>query len=638
MLPLGRRSLLAVLLGVATLVGAAGCKEGDVKVTRLAFKGNSAMPDSRLRSVLATQASGWLPWSAKHYFDRVEFDRDLRRLTAFYADRGYPDARITDVDADLNDKGDTVAITIEIDEGAPLVTNTVTLEGVADLTLPDRARRALDNLPLHAGVPRDMDLVAATKDRVVSILRNNGYAYAQVQSAETNAGNGRVDVRFDTTAGPLSHFGEISINGGQDVGRQVVRRELTFKTGDLYRERKLTESQRQLTGIEFFEFAHVTPRLDGVNGAEPDAVPVTVTIAEAKPRQIQFSVGYGSEEHARAGITARHLNFLGGAKTGTAELKYSSLDAGGRATLGVPSLIRPGLGLLFTGSAFHTTDRTYISDAFGGSASLHFERDERGDDANVRRAARSVYDLQYVNEYLRYRVDDEALADLTQTSDLITLGLDPVRGNGRGTRAAVAFDSTRSRLDQRSDPRRGYLVSGHLEHAAPWLGGTFRYDEATVETRAYVPLGRRLAFAGRVHAGALFAKSDADVPFSQRYFLGGSTSIRGWGRYEISPLSETGIPIGGRRLLEMSLDVRVPLTEKITAVAFADAGSVWGLDIGHPLDGLRKSVGLGARYHTPVGAVRVDVGYQLNPIDGLLINGKPSTRRWRIHFGLGQAF
>lgn len=624
-----------MILAAATLAGVAGCKHGDVKVTSLTFKGNSAMPDSRLRAVLATQSSGWLPWSPKHYFDRAEFDRDLKRLAAFYADRGYPDARLTDVDVDLNDEGNTVALTITIDEGEPLVANSVTLDGVADLTLPDRVRRSLDDLPLKAGLPRDMDLVTASKDRVASILRDNGYAYAQVRASETNAGPGRVDVRFETTAGPLAHFGDIAINGGEDVGRQVVRRELTFKTGDLYRERKLTESQRQLTGIEFFEFAHVTPRLDG---APTDAVPVTITIAEAKPRQIQFSVGYGSEERARAGITARHLNFLGGAKTATGELKYSSLDAGGRATLGIPSLIRPGLGLLFTGSAFHTTDRTYVSDAFGGSASLHFEHDERGDDANRRRASRSVYDLQYVNEYLRYRVNEEALASLTQTSDLISLGLDPVKGNGTGTRAAIAFDSTRSRLDQRSDPRRGYLISGHLEHAAPWLGGTFRYDEATVETRAYVPLGRRLAVAGRVHAGALFAKSDVDVPFSQRYFLGGSTSVRGWGRYEISPLSDSGIPVGGRRLLELSLDVRVPLTEKISAVAFVDAGSVWGLDVGRPLDGLRKAVGLGARYYTPVGAVRVDVGYQLNPIDGLRLNGEPSTRRWRIHFGLGQAF
>ena len=130
---------------------------------------------------------------------------------------------------------------------------------------------------------------------------------------------------------------------------------------------------------------------------------------------------------------------------------------------------------------------------------------------------------------------------------------------------------------------------------------------------------------------------DISVPFFKRYFLGGSTSVRGWGRYELSPLTETGQPIGGLSVVERPARCG-PVRHKLSAVAFVDAGSVgrtpWHLDPG----GFRVAVGPGIRYDTPIGPVRFDVGYQLNPIPGLLVDGKPEDRPWRAHISIGQAF
>jgi outer membrane translocation and assembly module TamA len=130
----------------------------------------------------------------------------------------------------------------------------------------------------------------------------------------------------------------------------------------------------------------------------------------------------------------------------------------------------------------------------------------------------------------------------------------------------------------------------------------------------------------------------AHVPFSERFFLGGSTSLRGWGRYEVSPLSGGGLPIGGRSMLELSSELRVPVWGKLSAVAFVDAGNVWDEAWQHDLGDLRYAVGPGLRYLTPIGPIRVDFGYQLTPIEGLLVEGEPEPRQWRIHFSIGQAF
>jgi len=130
----------------------------------------------------------------------------------------------------------------------------------------------------------------------------------------------------------------------------------------------------------------------------------------------------------------------------------------------------------------------------------------------------------------------------------------------------------------------------------------------------------------------------AKVPFSKLYFLGGATSLRGWGRFEVSPVGESGVPLGGNSMLAVMEELRAGLGGNLGAVLFFDAGNVWAQTWGFSLGDLRYDVGPGLRYQTPVGPIRIDLGYQLNPIPGLLVNGSPQARQWRLHFSIGQAF
>jgi outer membrane protein insertion porin family len=182
------------------------------------------------------------------------------------------------------------------------------------------------------------------------------------------------------------------------------------------------------------------------------------------------------------------------------------------------------------------------------------------------------------------------------------------------------------------------MLTGHFQRAARALGGTYHFDEAQTEARFYVPFGPSVVFANRFQVGTLIAADPADMPFSERYFLGGSTSVRGWGRFQISPLDSNGFPIGGRSMMEWSSEVRFPIRGNISGVAFLDAGNVSLGSREFPLSGLRYAAGPGLRYLTPIGAIRADLGYQLNRIPGLVINGTPEHRFWRLHFSIGQSF
>jgi outer membrane protein insertion porin family/translocation and assembly module TamA len=204
--------------------------------------------------------------------------------------------------------------------------------------------------------------------------------------------------------------------------------------------------------------------------------------------------------------------------------------------------------------------------------------------------------------------------------------------------SAIGFDLQRSTADNLLNARRGYQLTVHTESAGRLLPGSFNYVAVSLDARHYLPIGERVVVASRLQLGSIDDRAESNVPFAKKYFLGGATSLRGWGRYEVSPLSGSGLPLGGNSLMAISEEVRASLFGKFGGVLFADAGNVWENGWHIALGDLRFDVGAGLRYETPVGPVRLDIGYQLNPIEGLLINGEEQQRAWRLHFSIGQAF
>jgi outer membrane protein insertion porin family len=153
-----------------------------------------------------------------------------------------------------------------------------------------------------------------------------------------------------------------------------------------------------------------------------------------------------------------------------------------------------------------------------------------------------------------------------------------------------------------------------------------------------VPIGALGVWATRVRSGTLLSDAARDVPFSERYFLGGANSLRGWGRFQVAPLTTDGLPVGGRAMFESATEVRFPITDSFGGAVFVDAGDVWNDPGEARLSGLRVSAGSGLRYTSPIGVLRLDLGYQLTPIEDLRVNGEPEARRWRIHLSIGEAF
>jgi outer membrane protein assembly complex protein YaeT len=621
----GARTFLSLLLLiVAVCVG--GCREqGEITIKSLTFTGVEQIDKKALMNVLVTKQGSRLPWGRKTYFDRRAFDADLKRISAFYLDRGFPDARVRSFDVQLNDMQDEVAVIVDISEGEPIRVASVELTGF-DVLSETQLRSLRDSLPLRAEMPLDRQLAVATRDRALNVLKDEGYPYATVGMSSEDVSPKRQRILLAARAGTLAHIGEIDIRGEKTVGENVIRRQLTFKPGERYTRKELRESQRKLYGLELFEFANIESLEDGdVMAAE---VPVRVTVAEGKHQKVSTGLGYGSEEKVRARLRWDHANLFGGARHAGFEARWSSLTRGVRADLTEPYLLSPHFSLRFEGQAWQAREPAYALDTLGGRVILKHQANQR-----------NSLSVSIIHEFEDSTVSEDALQDPSVRNDLIALGLDPRTGETRGTVGAVALDFSRNTTNSLLDANRGYFLSGHLESAG-FMWGTYHYLQGQAEGRYFFTVARKVVVANRVNIGSITPRGDADnnVPFHKRLFLGGATSIRGWGRFEVSPLDDFGYPIGGLTMLEASSELRVPVTQKASVVGFIDYGNSWLEGWQVDLKDLRYAVGTGLRYLTPVGPIRADFGYQLNPIDGLLVNGEPQSRPWRVHFSIGQAF
>jgi outer membrane protein insertion porin family/translocation and assembly module TamA len=629
-----RRCSFAVVLIAASFVS--GCRtDGTVTVRSLTFTGVHDVKVSQLTTAIATREDTKvpivgirLPWSKERQpFDQTRLDADVKRIEAFYAERGYPEATVSRVDVRFNTRQDEVDVTVVVVEGDPVRVAAIDLHGF-DVLPASKLADLRQRLPLQVGRARDRQLVVASHDSAVNALRNEGYAYASVVTAEQPTGRlHEVMLSFTAETGPVSHFGPVEITGNRSVGAGIIRRQLLFKPGDLYRRSIVQDTQRRLYGMELFQFVNI-------ESLQPDArnpeVRTRVTVAEGRHQRVKGGVGYGTEEKARVDGEYRHVNFLGGARSAVLHGRWSSLDRGARAEFLQPYLFSPQLSLAADGQRWYTFTPAYQSIVTGGRVAM-----------THRTSQRFSWTASISSQRTTSAISQNALEDPDLYGDLIALGLDPTTGKQEGVLGAFGFTLKRSATDNLLDPHRGYQVTVDAEQAGRLLPGRFHYHAVALDARHYHPFGGRFVLASRITAGGIRGDGNdpANVPFAKKYFLGGASSIRGWGRYEVSPLSESGLPIGGNAMLAFSSEVRVGLAGRAGGVAFLDAGNVWPERVSLDVRDLRYAVGTGLRYQTPVGPLRLDFGYQLNPAATLLTrSGQPVNRRWRIHFSVGQAF
>ncbi|HEV8517128.1 MAG TPA: BamA/TamA family outer membrane protein [Burkholderiales bacterium] len=546
--------------------------------------------------------------------------QDIDRLQAVLQGFGYYQGKVTVTvdgvridDPRLPDAIDALAketnasIKVMVEVGPLYHLRKVTIEG----EIPENARAKLG---IQSGDPAVASEVLKAQERLLTALQEDGYALAAVDLpvAYEDPAAQVLDVTYKVRAGPRVDIGEISVTGLQHVNASIVRNRLLVRTGERYSPSQIEKARQDLLSLGVF--AGVTVRAVDQLDAQ-GRVPVVFDVQERLRRAVGLTAAYSTDLGGSARATWSHRNLFGNAEQ--LNLSAGITGLGGRATTGLgynltaqyikPDFLVRDQSLEFNVGAIRQKLDAYdqdaltagvllnrkFSDVWSASVGLAAERERIVQDSVTR-----DYTLLGVPVSVKYN-----------STGIVNPLMDPVRG----IRAALTVTPTQS---FGASSATFVIIQGN---AAAYI------DLASI---GWTAPGRSV-IALRTLIGSAQGASLFSLPPDQRFYGGGSGTVRGFRYQSIGPQFSSGKPIGGNSIDTATIELRQRLVGNFGAAAFIDAGQVSADSA--PFQGtVRVGAGIGMRYYTPIGPIRLDVAAPLNK--------QPGGDAFEVYIGLGQAF
>ena len=616
-------------------------------VETVAVTGNSALPDAELQPLLRLEEGA--------VFTQAALGSAVAAIENTYRARGYsrvqvksnvavlPPASPADADRD-------VEVTIAVAEGPRTIVRGVAFTGATVFT-EAQLRAMLTTAPGRAYSVVD---VARDRDRLDLEYRNRGFENVVVNPDVALAENDtQADVRFTISEGPQIIVDHVIILGNERIDTETIRRELLIRPGEPLGYTALIESRSRLVALGLFRRIQIEPL---AQGSEPRR-DVLVQVEEADPTIIGvgggIEGGYRLRSAAEGGTAEEEFQLAprGFFEVGRRNLwgKNRSINLFTRVSLR-PRDIRgedQGYGL----NEYRVVGTFREPRAFTTMADLRLtgvlEQAERSSFNFSRRQAYAELALPMTRGYAvsgSYSFERTELFDERYPADEQPL-IDRLFPQVRLSKLAGSI--VRDTRDDPVDAARGRLMVGNVDVAARAIGSEVGFVKTYVQGFSYhrIPAVRRTVFVMGARLGAAhgFAREIEgqvvqDLPASERFFAGGDTSVRGFALDRLGneeTITPSGFPTGGNSVVVLNSEMRVGLFGALQGIVFLDAGNVFPRASSIDLMDLRPAAGVGASYRSPVGPVRVDLGFNLNPRE--LVAGT-SERRWVVHILLGQPF
>ncbi len=583
--------------------------EGVVKISEAEIEGREAIAEKEIKENIGTEFPSIKPWVKNPEFNEEILKEDMIRIERLYENYGYYDVN-AEYELTYNDKKDEVEITINIKEGKPVILTELNIDIQKELDEGVKME-ILGSVPLKVDETFSPTRYQETKGIILDILSNNGHPKSSIEGeALVNRDEKSAKVNFRVTPGSLYRFGSTSVKGNEDVETKIIRREVTFEEGEVYSTTKLDETRARIFQLGLF--SSVVTDID-FDENEKNANTI-IRVEQRKFGTVKIGLGYGTEDLFRGQIILTQRNFLGDGRRFEAAGKFSFLTQRIETSLTQPYILGGGSELTGLFSLGRDDLPGFTSENILGSLGVKKEF------------------AKTFNAFGSFNVLASSLSNVSDISD-VSDSIDETQ-QCENNCFLTFFNAVveRNTTDDIFNPTRGSVASVGLESSFKTLGSEVNYLKGTAELRGYKRLFK-VVFAARFLLGIIgpFGTSRTfDVPIFKRFFAGGITTHRGFPFQKLGPIDDDDDPIGGNSLLLGSFESRFPIYKDLGCVVFFDYGNVYSEEFDYSLDDIKYAVGVGLRYSTPIGPVRADLGYALNP--------EPEFGRLRFFFGIGQAF
>ncbi len=574
-----------------------------VRISKIKVKGAKAVSVKDIKGRIATEFPSLNPFAKKPEFDEETLKEDMIRIQRLYADHGYYDAE-ANYELKYNEGKNRVEITISIKEGKPVILTDLNMEIGGDLS-EELKKRIRGSVPLKVKKTFSAIDYQATKGIISNILSENGYPKSDIEGqALVNRVEKWAKVSYKINPGALYRFGSVSVEGNEKVAGNIIKREVTFKKGDIYSTKKINDTQARIFQLDLFGSVLMDTNFD----EDRKVANLTIKVKERKPGTVKVGVGFGTVDLVRGQVFLTQRNLFGGGRRLEVTGKASFITQRVQTSIIQPYIIGKASELF--------SNVNFIRDNLPAYTDLTFLTT-----TGVRKRFAKVF-----SAFGSFNVQLTRLSGVPGEISDFTVP----RGNFFLTFFSSGIE--RNTTDNILNPTRGSVATFSLEPSFKALGSDVNYLKSTLGLSGYKKLFN-VVFASRILVGVIepFGGTGTfDVPIFKRFFAGGPTSVRGFPFQKLGPLDVDQNPIGGNSLLEGSFEVRFPIYKEFGGVVFFDYGNVYSKAFDYKLSELKYSPGVGLRYNTLIGPIRADVGYALNP--------EPGIRRVQFWFSIGQAF
>lgn len=580
--------------------------------------GNIAASDSELQPLLTTRPSGF--WRVR-YAEQNVLEIDRQRILSWYRAHGFLSPNATARVEEADDPPRATAV-FAVEEGPQTRIGTVQIDGQGVVPLDP----ILSRYSLQEGEPYVEVRLRAARTAMLEAYSELGYVYGTVDAAPTiSPDRTRADIQIRIVEGPAVKIGQITLTGNERTKDRVILRELTLKPGDPYNPQRIFENQRRVSQLGFLREVRLAPTDPERQETVKD---LRLSVKERDAGMVDFGVGYSNYEGMRGFGEITYRNLMGLGRRAGLRLEGSRIERKSVLSYRHPWLF----------------DRR-----IDGKAALFLEVREE----ETRNYQRSTYGMSFgVDRTLRprlfgslvydYQINDFEALDPNTPQDF--LPFDEDRSNVGSLTPSLVWNTR----DDLFNPRSGMLATVAFESAALLLGSQEQFWKVTAGTSRFVPVSKPvvLALGTRVGVASRFGETrealvqdappgtDVRIPLllppNERFYVGGRSSIRGYKEDTVGPKLDDGTPTGGNVFLVLNAEVRATVVGSLGVVAFWDGGNTWLDQDDIRWTDIKTTVGMGVRYNTPVGPLRLDYGHKLN--------WQPGEAHGTFHFTLGHAF
>ncbi|GIX26592.1 MAG: outer membrane protein assembly factor BamA [Burkholderiales bacterium] len=588
--------------------------EGEVaKIRQINIVGNRAFSESQLLGLFQLTTPGWITWYTKNdQYSRQKLSADLETLRSFYLDQGYLEFGIDSTQVSITPDKRDIYITIAITEGSRYTVSDVKLEG--DLRVPEEELRKL--VKIKPGEVFSRAKVTESSKLITDRLGDEGYAFANVNAVpQMDKDKKEVAFTFFVDPGRRVYVRRISIQGNTRTRDEVIRRELRQLEGAWYSARRIEESKKRLDRLGYFKQVNVeTPAVPGTT----DQVDVVFTVEEQPTGALLLGAGFSSSEGLVLSGSISQNNFLG---------------TGNALSLQVNS------GKVNTVYALSFTQPYWTVDGVSRGFDI-FKRDVDSTSLDVGSYKTSTLGLNF-RLGVPVTADDTILfglgAENTEVSvfaDSPQRFVDFVNTFGESnTNFPFTVAWQRDTRDSAFFPRSGRFQRAGAEVSLPV--GDLQYYKLSYQQQWFMPLGRTWSLLLRGEVGYGDGYNDKPLPFYKNFFAGGINTVRGFETGSLGPRDVNDEALGGNRMVVGSAEVFFPFPgfrdDKTARMSvFLDAGAVYGDEAKAGSEGVRFSTGVSVSWLSPVGPLRLSLGFPLN--------AKDTDKKEPFQFQLGRTF